>query len=279
MRVRVPWDIYLPTPQAARYYGNATQYADLFAFIRGHAELLDNTNLTVKVKPPSEGGYIHTHSGASGDKLRWRFPFPYTSPDWAPHHPHIGGDKTAVLSLSACEALCDHDSKCKGVWYSSGTCYTLHSLVSCDTTLAGDSYTRSSNVTNQLAIGPPPPPPLVVCSEPEVRVLVRQADPSSGSVLAIHLVDWRRSATWSTGVVSNVSYPPVSLNISNDAFNSSGAACGNLNLTLHQLDGTSKAVKPTCDQHAGVTIMQTESPEPWAIVEVRPLSTTSVLQH
>ena len=37
----VPWDIYLPTPQGQRYYGNASQYGDLYKFVRQHADLLD----------------------------------------------------------------------------------------------------------------------------------------------------------------------------------------------------------------------------------------------
>ena len=272
MHLRVPWDTYLPTPQAARYYGNASQYADLFAFIRAHAGLLDATNRSVKVKLPSEVGYTHTHSGAAGDTMRWRFPFPYTSPDWSKNHPHIGGSMAAVQSLTACETLCDQDPKCKGVWYNSGpgTCYTLHSLIPCSTTLAGDSYTRSTHVPQPS--GPPPSPPLVVCSEAEVRVLVRQNDKSTNnSVLALHLVDWRRSANWSTGVLSNVSYPPINLNISNSVFKSNNGtgSCGRLNLTLHQLDGTSRALSPACDRHAGVTIVRTNAPKPWAIVEVR----------
>jgi len=55
-----------------------------------------------------------------------------------------------------------------------------------------------------------------------------------------------------------------------DSSNGAGS-CGRLNLTLHQLDGTSRDVSPTCDQHAGVTIVRTDAPKPWAIVEVRPM--------
>ena len=36
-------DIYLPTPHAARYFGNASTYGDLFHFVRRHGELLDAT--------------------------------------------------------------------------------------------------------------------------------------------------------------------------------------------------------------------------------------------
>ena len=38
----VPWDIYLPTPNAVRYYGNASQFADLYALVRNNVRLFDN---------------------------------------------------------------------------------------------------------------------------------------------------------------------------------------------------------------------------------------------
>eukprot|EP00750_Incisomonas_marina_P020906 INCI4111.10.p2 GENE.INCI4111.10~~INCI4111.10.p2 ORF type:complete len:465 (+),score=82.68 INCI4111.10:132-1526(+) len=43
----VPWDIYLPTPQALRYFGDADEYADLFAFIRSNGPVLDAMDLNV----------------------------------------------------------------------------------------------------------------------------------------------------------------------------------------------------------------------------------------
>eukprot|EP01047_Picozoa_sp_COSAG01_P075280 COSAG01_NODE_12851_length_1675_cov_2.241117_1_plen_61_part_10 len=44
-QMMAPWDIYLPTPHAQRYYGRAAQYADLYQFVRRHAALLDATTL------------------------------------------------------------------------------------------------------------------------------------------------------------------------------------------------------------------------------------------
>lgn len=88
-QMMAPWDIYLPTPHAQRYYGRAAQYADLYQFVRRHAALLDATTLAnPKYKPfngTGEGAaaYNHTFSGGGGggSKLghRWRFPFPFTS--------------------------------------------------------------------------------------------------------------------------------------------------------------------------------------------------------
>ena len=37
----VPWDIYLPTPSALRYFGDPGPYADLFAFVQEHAGMLE----------------------------------------------------------------------------------------------------------------------------------------------------------------------------------------------------------------------------------------------
>jgi hypothetical protein len=38
---RVPWDQYMPRPDAKRYFGTPEQYADLYAFVRGCAAYLD----------------------------------------------------------------------------------------------------------------------------------------------------------------------------------------------------------------------------------------------
>jgi hypothetical protein len=39
--IEMPWDTYLPTPDARRYFGRPENYADLTAFIRGIAAHLD----------------------------------------------------------------------------------------------------------------------------------------------------------------------------------------------------------------------------------------------
>jgi hypothetical protein len=39
--IEMPWDTYLPTPDAQRYFGEPENYADLTAFVRGMASFLD----------------------------------------------------------------------------------------------------------------------------------------------------------------------------------------------------------------------------------------------
>ncbi len=39
--IEMPWDTYLPTPDARRYFGNPADYADLTAFVRGMAAYLN----------------------------------------------------------------------------------------------------------------------------------------------------------------------------------------------------------------------------------------------
>ncbi len=39
--IEMPWDTYLPTPDAQRYFGNPADYADLTAFVRGMAAWLN----------------------------------------------------------------------------------------------------------------------------------------------------------------------------------------------------------------------------------------------
>ena len=209
-------DIYLPTPHAARYFGNVTQYGDLFHFVRRHGELLDATTEAVALPRRSEGRYTLTHSKGpqGGDGKRFRFPFPYTAKDYK--GAQIGGTMYRDYELIACQQMCDKDdqvraaasrlrssgkslkeaavgrTQCKGIYLSDEghTCYTLRRLVVTGTTLAGRSYTRSTGPT------PPPPPgprPAAVSSEPGIRLKVRRNAAGDSPVLAVHMVDWRKS--------------------------------------------------------------------------------------
>ena len=55
----VPWDIYLPTPDAKRYFGDAAEYADLFSFVHEHAALLDSMDVAVA---SSIAGLVRDHA-------------------------------------------------------------------------------------------------------------------------------------------------------------------------------------------------------------------------
>ena len=74
---------------------------------------------------------------------RWRFPYPYTTSSYT--GPRIGGTfyHAWAYDLLSCEAMCDSDAECKGVYHSATECFTLHALVECDTELSGESYTRN----------------------------------------------------------------------------------------------------------------------------------------
>jgi hypothetical protein len=285
-----PWDIYLPTPQAERYYGNASQYGDLYAFVRRHAALLDATTLPVptpqQAKPNGgrggEANYNHTYNtgrlatGQMGN--RWRFPFPFTSPGYS--GPRINGSKYEGQSLLSCQSLCDDDDMCKGVYLSSTSseCFTLNELVRCETTLRGDSYTR----TAKGHAHPAQPSSPVSTAEPDVRLRLRVAP--NHSVAALHVIDWRNSmpSVWTTGVLPNRTFGLISVNVSNSvlqpkslaatrgAGSDVGAVCGNLRFSLHGLADTAPVVL-TGQCSGGMTVLKLPSPGPWSIIEVKPM--------
>jgi hypothetical protein len=73
----VPWDIYLPTPAALRYYGDPSQYADLFEFIREQADMLEELGPDAPFDRNSTDGFHVLGTGAAGaggDGVRFRFP-------------------------------------------------------------------------------------------------------------------------------------------------------------------------------------------------------------
>ena len=281
----------MPGPAAPRYYGLASQYGDIYAFVRAHAALLDAT--TEPLPDPRSGTsnerYNHTFVGGTLAKLgsRFRFPYPYTSAGYSPPHAQIGGGLFEVWELASCEGLCDLDPLCKGVYKDRSRCFTLHELVETDTGLAGDSYTRN------MTAPPCQPVALAASSELEVRVKVRVA--ANRTVGSIHIVDWRNAlpAVWgSGGVLPKGSYPPVTVNVSNailappvapesDATQTPrevavAADCGKLEFVLHQLGGaqTAQVLKGVC---AGeVTVLTVPSPVPWSIVEIRPKASIRV---
>ena len=69
----VPWDIYLPTPRAARYFGAPSQFQDIFSFVREHASLLDSMG-TAPFDRISTDGFRSVGTGTKGDGVRFRLP-------------------------------------------------------------------------------------------------------------------------------------------------------------------------------------------------------------
>lgn len=265
-----PWDIYLPTPKAERYYGLASQYADLYALVRDVAALLDATTEPIP-DPRSQGNnsrYQHTLTGATPGHLgqRWRFPFPYTSPGY---RGRIDGARFVGVNLPICEALCDADPRCAGVWYFGGKCFTLDQLVRCNTSLRGDSFTRKKLPRNHSV---PVPIPMAGSSESDVHVKVRAAP--NRSLAVVHIVDWRHALpeVWTKGVLPNNTFPPFQLNISVELVhrNPTNPPCAGLAFALHELGPdhpTSRPVAGVCE--GNVSMLMLPSPVPWSILEVR----------
>ena len=299
----VPWDIYLPTPEATRYYGTVAQYGDIFGFVRQHAALLDAAVVAVPNASvvPSSGGepkrYNHTFTGGSGSAgkpkmgMRYRFPFPYTTASYKGER--INGSRWTEMSLLSCEYMCDSIPTCAGIQFQGSECYTLNgnvSLVECHTTLKGDSYARVPGASRSP--GRRNPNSSAVSSEAHVRVRVRRA--VNRSFATVHVVDWRLAlpSIWMTGVLPrNRTFPPFELNISHAILSSASAGhadggdasssmmppCGELAFVLHTLrlnrsatgtPGASVAVSGVCV--GNVTILKLPSPQPWSLLEVRP---------
>ena len=67
----------------------------------------------------TESSYNLTHTGANGDKHRWRLPYPFTSPGYAPPHANIGGMRFGGMSVLGCQEACDADERCEGLFVDS----------------------------------------------------------------------------------------------------------------------------------------------------------------
>jgi hypothetical protein len=278
-QMMVPWDVYDPgrTDPGARYYGNVSQFGDIYQFVRAHASLLDETVHSSDTLPrKSQGRYELAHSGAHGDNRRWQWPYPFTPP--SARGARIGGARGAVgEGLAACAAMCDRDPHCKGIyfnsvnasWGPSTVCYALQSLVECETTLTGNSYVRQQSSYAEDDISAPLEP-VAVISDPQVHARTRRS--VDNAAVAIHLVNWRATKNvWGSGEVPGL-LQPITVNLSNAMFDLRGG-CGAINVMLHQLGGgANSTVKVACTNGDNVTVLSLPAPDPWAIVEVRPIS-------
>jgi hypothetical protein len=138
--VLVPWDIYLPTPDAKRFFGNASDFADLYGFVRDRTDLFDGLE-RVGSSGSYLGGYKLAHTGAAGDGMRFRIPTDTVG--------NVTGNVThGAITADVCAWSCDQSADCKGFFFSShGECATLGKIIVTNTGLEGQSYTRGHSAT------------------------------------------------------------------------------------------------------------------------------------
>jgi len=178
----VPWDIYLPTPDAARYFGSAADFADLFRFVRANAGLFDGSR---HLNNSVDGGasFKLVHTGAAGDGARFELPT-------EKNHPSNGHCSSGPMSLAGCEWLCLQDDVCDAVYAgASQQCCVLHAplVVITGTGLFGDSLLRLRNGSAGTN-GTSTPPPFA-SSTRSLSVYPRRVADAAMST-AVHVIDW-----------------------------------------------------------------------------------------
>ena len=169
----VPWDIYLPTPNASRYFGSAAEYADLFGFVRTHADWFDATRLS-GYSPALNRMHLN-HTGAKargGDGARFRLP--------SDHPPSIGA--RVLGNAGSCAWRCGMQRSCAGIFVGGGRspeCWLLRGPLDtvAGTALVGYSYTKMEVDTPHAAEGGGGD--RVYCTDPLVDIVVRQGEKAS----------------------------------------------------------------------------------------------------
>lgn len=127
----VPWDIFLFTSNASRYYGTPELYGDLYAFVRAHALLFERADERLGYAPSTSDAVLRG-TGAGGDGVRWRLPS-----DQPPAHGRIVGSGT---NLGSCAWL---SRGAVGFFHSPATCIALDELHEVHgTQVEGLSYAR-----------------------------------------------------------------------------------------------------------------------------------------
>lgn len=139
--IMVPWDIYMPGVGSARYFGNATDFAPLYKFIRDNAVLFDDYDLaTASAQPSSTAAYVSVNSSDV-----------YALPR---RKPAAGGDPVAVHVVNwAYPAVGDGMTRLQlnnTAFYGSTSCdalsFTLHSPFAAATPVKATSCTSGINV-------------------------------------------------------------------------------------------------------------------------------------
>jgi hypothetical protein len=183
-QVLVPWDIYLPTPRAQRYYGSAHEYGDLFLFVTKYAEILETTSSFLHYST-STSNMILTHTGEGGDGgdgKRFRLPT------------DIPPSQGLLLSanVGTCSWECSLRSNCTGMFVDGRSkCWLLFGLVE---VISGTSMSGQSFLSRKTEIDLDPGSfhlPFVLSSDPMLDVVMR-ANCDNTTIVA-HLINWKHT--------------------------------------------------------------------------------------
>ena len=167
----VPWDIYLPTSNASRYYGTPELYGDLYNLVRVQGNLMELTDARVAYDPALASAVLN-HSGVTGDGVRWRLP----TDDPPARGRVVGGG----VNVGACAWLA---RDCAGFFHTASSCFALDQLITIShTAVDGHSYARSFT--------PVARPFLANVSTVDVLARAAAAAPRKA---AWHLIDWSDS--------------------------------------------------------------------------------------
>jgi hypothetical protein len=248
-----PWDVYLPTPSAARFWGSAAHFGDLYAFVRAHAAVFDAQNVSVPNELPITLSFELVHTGASGDRGRFNLPSDTAHP--------AAGSCIPAASLASCEYVCTTDPLCVAIYSDDPrSCCALHSPLKVinGTSLTGRSYLRRNCSFTPAGCGDKPPP--FTCTDcDKVSIYARRgATATEASVVGIHLVNFDL-------IPSANSSGTLDVRLGNTAL-FAGAECGSFGLQLLVPNKSDVVLSPSCSADRLSSIVTIPTPQPWAIV-------------
>lgn len=250
----VPWDVYLPQPSAPRYWGSASDFGDLYAFVSAYAHLFDSANVSLPNELPANMSFELVHTGADGDKARFNLPSDTTHP--------AAGRCLSTASVASCEYSCLIDRKCVAIFSDAPhACCTLYEplKVITGTSLLGDSYIRRNCSFSPSGCGDQLPN--FACNNcTNISIYARRGDFSpSEPFITLHVVNF---ATCQTLPSKN-----ITIRIQNSAL--FGGDCGSFKLTSLSPNRTTVTLTPTClDVNSSTVSIPT--PEPWTVLLATP---------
>lgn len=257
-----PWDVYLPAPSAPRYWGAATDFVDLFEYVRGNAGMFDDAATAIANDAPVNASFVVAHTGANGDGQRFNLPSDTAHP--------AAGKCVGSASLEACEYQCLSDDACVAAYSDApNQCCLLHRPLTVikGTALIGTSLMRRN--CSWTATGCGGAPALAVCIDgcAGLSVYPRRGTNHSASTpfVAVHLVVFTaRDASASAPAPPT----PIALKISNSAL-FGNAACNAVAFELRAPNRTGAPLAPmSCTN--GSSLVHVPQPSPWATIVARP---------